>query len=79
MKRRAPAHAPLVDPRLAQSGASHGFDLRESEGTDGVVRPCQVHSATVVSLAQCREGGGTRQADAVVSTTPATARPPPAP
>ena len=70
MTRRAPAHAPLVDPRLARSGASHGFDLRESEGTDGVVRPRQVHGATVVSLAQCREGGGTREADAVVSTSP---------
>jgi YfiH family protein len=70
MTSRACAEAPLVDARLAESGASHGFDLREVDAAAGVVRPRQVHGATVLSLAQCREEAGRREADAVVSTTP---------
>jgi len=70
MTSRAPAEASLVDARLAQSGASHGFDLREVEAAAGVVRPRQVHGAAVVSLAQCRDAAGRPEADAVVSTTP---------
>ncbi len=70
MTQRAPTAAPLLDAKLAESGASHGFALAEPHAAAGVVRPRQVHGATVVSLAQCQQQASPCEADALVSTTP---------
>jgi YfiH family protein len=61
---------PLRDRALAKRGIAHGFGVRGAPAPAGLLRPRQVHGATVVAAELCGPPGPAPEADAVVASAP---------